>query len=139
MTDAPTEFVPLNDLEQALLDGKRGHLPLPEFLRTLLRSPIHILSGSEPQEDGTGFEPLVYPHPDEADDRMICVFSSPQRIGRFSKLAPYMMTVTCGEFLERLPETTIGIVLNPGDEWGFELRSPAIQSLMASVRKARTN
>jgi len=47
--------------------------------------------------------------------------------------------VNCAEFLERLPTTTIGVVLNPGDEFGFELRSPAIQSLMASIRKARTN
>lgn len=134
-----TEFVPVNDLEQALLDGRKGHLPLTEFIKVLLRSPIHILSGSEPQENGEGFEPLIYPHPEEADDRMICVFSSPQRIGRFSKLAPYLMTVTCGDFLERLPDRTIGIVLNPGDEFGFELRSPAIQNIMASVRKARTN
>ena len=62
-----------------------------------------------------------------------------QRFGEDAKKAPFMMQVNCAEFLERLPESRIGIVLNPGGDFGFELRSPAIQSLMASIRKARTN
>lgn len=133
-----TEYVPRNELEQALLDGRSGRLPLADFIKLMLRSPIYVLSGSEPQENGDGFEPLIYPHP-EGGDPMISCFSSPARIGEHAKTAPFMMQVICGEFLERLPESTIGVVLNPGDEFGFELRSPAIQSLMAAIRKARTN
>jgi hypothetical protein len=133
-----TEFIAQNELEQALVDGRKGHLPLPEFLKLLLRSPIYVLSGSEPQEDGSGFEPLIYPHPEESD-QMICVFSSPARIGRFSQFGPYMMQVTCGEFLERLPDQAIGIVINPGDEFGFELRNAAIQSLVKAMKEKRTN
>ena len=133
-----TEFTPTNDLEQAIIDGRKGHLPLPEFLKILLRSPIYVVSGVEPRADGTGFEPLIYSHPEEGDPMIAC-YSSPARIGADAEKAPYMMQVTCGEFLERLPDQTVGMVLNPRDQFGFELRSPAIQSLMASVRKARTN
>jgi len=134
MTDIP----PQNELEQALADGRAGRLPMPEFLRLLLRSPLYVLSGSEPKEDGTGFEPLIYPHPEEGDPMIAC-YSSPQRIGKDAEKAPFMMQVTCGEFLERLPESRIGIVINPGDTHGFELRSPAIQSLVQAIKTKRTN
>ena len=133
-----TDFTPANDLEQAIVDGRKGHLALPEFLKLLLRSQIYVLSGSEPKEDGTGFEPLIYPHPEEGDP-MIATYSSPARIGKDAEKAPFMFPVICGEFLERLPTERIGIVLNPGDEFGFELRSAAIQSLLAAVKAARTN
>ena len=133
-----TEFIAQNELEQALLDGRDGRLPLTDFIKLLLRSPIYVLSGSDPQESGEGFEPLIYPHP-EGGDPMISCFSSPSRVGAQAEKAPFMMQVNCAEFLERLPDTTIGMVLNPGSAFGFELRSPAIQSLMASIRKARTN
>ena len=134
MTDLP----PQNELEQALADGRAGRLPMVEFIKFLLRSPLYVLSGSEPKEDGSGFEPLIYPHPEEGDP-MIATYTSPQRIGDDAKKAPFMLQVICAEFLERLPDNTIGVVINPGDEFGFELRSPAIQSIMASIRKARTN
>lgn len=133
-----SDFTPSNDLEQAIVDGRKGHLPLAEFLKTLLRSPIYVISGTEPQEDGTGFEPLIYPHPEEGDPMIAC-YSSPGRIGKDAQKAPFMLQVICAEFLERLPDNTIGVVLNPGDEFGFELRSAAIQSLMASIRASRTN
>jgi hypothetical protein len=134
MTDLP----PQNELEQALDDGRAGRLPMAEFLKLLLRSPIYVLSGSEPKEDGSGFEPLIYTHPEEGDPMIAC-YSSPQRIGKDAEKAPFMFQATCAEFLERLPEQTIGVVINPGDTHGFELRSPAIQSLLASIRKVRTN
>ena len=133
-----TDFVPNNDLEQAIVDGRKGHLPLPEFLKLLLRSPIYVISGAEPKEDGTGFEPLIYPHPEEGDPMIAC-YSSPARIGTDAQKAPFMFQVTCADFLERLPDNTIGIVLNPQNEFGFELRSAAIQSLMAAIKTARTN
>jgi hypothetical protein len=134
MTDLP----PQNELEQALDDGRAGRLPMSDFLKLLLRSPLYVISGSEPSEDGSGFEPLIYPHPDEGDPMIAC-YSSPQRIGKDAEKAPFMMQVNCAEFLERLPETTVGVVINPGDAHGFELRSAAIQSLMAAIRAARTN
>jgi hypothetical protein len=133
-----TDFIAQNELEQALVDGRAGRLPLPDFIKMLLRSPIYVLSGSEPKEDGAGFEPLIYPHPEEGDPMIAC-YTSPQQVGDDAKKAPFMMQVNCADFLERLPESRIGIVLNPGGDFGFELRSPAIQSLMASIRKARTN
>jgi hypothetical protein len=133
-----TDFIAQNELEQALVDGRAGRLPLPDFIKMLLRSPIYVLSGAEPKEDGAGFEPLIYPHPEEGDPMIAC-FTSPKRVGDHSAKAPFMMQVNCADFLERLPTDKIGVVLNPGDEFGFELRSPAIQSLMASIRKARTN
>ncbi|MBX7248368.1 MAG: SseB family protein [Caulobacteraceae bacterium] len=134
MADLP----PQNELEQALADGREGRLPMPDFLKLLLRSPLYVLSGSEPKEDGSGFEPLIYPHPEEGDPMIAC-YSSPQRIGEAARKAPFMFQVICGEFLERLPETTIGVVINPGDEQGFELRSPAIQSLVQAIKARRTN
>jgi hypothetical protein len=135
MTDT---LPPQNELEQALEDGRAGRLPMADFLKLLLRSSLYVLSGSEPKEDGSGFEPLIYPHPEEGDPMIAC-YTSPQRIGEDAKTAPFMMHVNCAEFLERLPDNTIGVVINPRDVYGFELRSPAIQSLMASIRKARTN
>jgi hypothetical protein len=133
-----TDFIARNELEQALADGRAGRLPLADFIKFLLRSPIYVISGSEPKEDGEGFEPFIFPHPEEGDPMISC-FTSPQRIGDFAKQAPFMMQVNCAEFLERLPTSKVGVVLNPGETFGFELRSPAIQSLLASIRKARTN
>jgi hypothetical protein len=134
MTDLP----PRNELEQALVDGRNGHLPMTEFIKLLLRSPIYVISGSEPKESGEGFEPLIYTHPEEGDPMIAC-YSSPARIGKDAEKAPFMFQVICGEFLERLPESSIGVVINPGDSEGFELRSAAIQSLVQAIRTKRTN
>ena len=133
-----TDFTPVNELERAMLAGREGSLQLADFIKVLLSSEILVLSGTEILEDGTGFAPLLYDHP-ETGEKMISCFSAPSRINEMhAGKAPYMMPVQCGAFIERLPET-LGIVINPGDEFGFELRPDAVASLVGAIRAKRAH
>lgn len=137
MSESENDYHPSNDLERALVNARAGRLATTDFIRVMLSSEVHILSGQDPGEDFTQFAPLVYRRP-ESGEPMIALYSSPARIGPDAKTAPFMMTMTCGQFLERLPEG-LGVVLNPGDEVGFELLPPALAAIVARIKQRGQN
>jgi len=133
-----TDFIPQNPLEQALLDGRQGRLSMPNFLKILLGSPIFVVSATDANVGD--FEPLLYDHPTEPL-KMIACYSAMSRIGPDAEKAPYVMEVNTADFLQRLapaPTSSVGVVLNPRHEFGFELQPAAIASLLDSLR-ARAN
>ena len=137
MDDTENDYHPSNDLERAMVEARAGRLSTQDFVRVMLSSEVHVLSGSDPGEDGREFAPLFYPHP-TTGDRMLAMYSSPARIGEDAKRAPFMLTVECGDFLRRLPDD-IGMVLNPGDTVGFELMPNVVASIASQIKQRKQN
>lgn len=118
-----------NDLERALVQAQAGRLAMPEFLDLFGRSDLFVPSGDAVAADGEGFRPVLF---DRDGTDMIACFTAIARIGRHAQTAPYCLQIEGLAFLRRLtPET--GVVVNPGQEVGFELSPAGIARMIAAA------
>ena len=121
------EFVPLNKLEEKLLDARRGASPVGEFVQELWSSLLTMPTNSEVQDDGSGFRPIIF---DKLGTNMLAVFTSKERMGHLQHLAKYCMVAQGGEVLRRMPKE-YGLVVNPGLEVGFEISPSGIAEIIS--------
>jgi len=107
---ALNNFEPKNDLEVAIVEAKRGIVPIDTLLLRLTKFPLFISSKTEVQKDGEGFEPLLL---EESGNPLVAVFSSLERPALHSEVAGYVLQMTGREFFLRLPPK-YGVIVNPG-------------------------
>lgn len=110
-------FVPMNELESMLVRAKNGQAPVSDLMRTLVDSDVVLPSGSEVLADGTGFEPLLF---SKEKVQMVACFTDKSRIGEYIKMTPYCLVMKGGDFLRGIPSGH-GVVVNPGQEVGFDI------------------
>lgn len=103
-------FEPENDLEVAIVNAKKGHLPIDSLLAEIAESNIYVSSKAEVSKDWSGFEPLLL---GEASSPLVAVFSSLSRPGLHRKVAEYVLQIKGSEFFRRIP-AGYGVVVNPG-------------------------
>ena len=127
-----TEFNPLNELENALVDAMSSRIPVDEFLKILLRSEVHISSGGEVQVDGSGFQPLLF---DNAEGTLMAAFTARERATRFGDKAPFCLTMKGDQLIQRIPQN-LGLVLNPGFSFGFELPPGGVERVRREFTKS---
>lgn len=122
---AEATFDPTNELERVLVNVTNGRATFEEFLKMLMTSEVHVLSGAEVQADGTGFQPLLF---DREQGTLMAVFTARERGTLFGDNAPFCLTMTGRQLIERVP-SELGIVLNPGFKVGFELPAQGVQDI----------
>lgn len=103
-------FEPENDLEVAIVNAKKGHLPVDSLLAEIAESNIYVSSKAEVSKDWSGFEPLLL---GEANSPLVAVFSSLSRPDLHRKMAQYVLQIKGREFFRRIP-VGYGVVVNPG-------------------------
>jgi len=128
VTDA--DFTPTNELETVLADAMNGRTQFTDFLAVLLRSTVYVSSGAEIHADGSGFQPLLF---DREAGKLMAVFTARERVKSFKDKAPYCLTMTGQQLVERVPND-LGIVLNPGSAVGFELPAEGVQKIRQENR-----
>lgn len=121
------EFLPQGDLEIAMLKAKSGFLAAPELMRLFVEARLIVPSGGEVAATGHGFQPLEF---SRSDTTMLACFSTRERIGEFSGMAPYYLEMTGRQLLERLPPS-YGIVINPGWPVGFEIPPQGVAKILS--------
>lgn len=117
---------PFNPLETAILDAKAQRITTAQMLRALLGADLTVPSGGEVAADGSGFRPILF---DKAGTPMIACFTAPERIEGINDLAPYALTTPAHAFLRQVPADH-GVVINPGQEIGFEIEADGLQRLL---------
>jgi hypothetical protein len=125
------EFVPVNEFEAELLKAKQGISPMQAFLRIFVSSEISVPSGTEVMEDGSGFTPLLFL---KDNVQMLACFSEKRRIGSFAAMAPYCLVIKGGDLLRRIPPE-YGLVINPGQQVGFEISPEGITKIVRDFVK----
>lgn len=123
------DFTPVNALETALEGARAGRSSMPDFLRLFGNAEIVVPSGSEIMPDGSGFQPVLF---DKGGTQMVACFTAMERIGDFSRLAPYCLTITGSEFLQRIPPG-YGLVVNPGQSVGFDVTPDGLRQIVAEL------
>lgn len=121
------ELIPLNTFESTLADARQGHLSVPQLMRMLVGSVLFVPSATEVMEDGSGFQPLLF---DKGNARMLACFSDKSRVGDFSSLAPYGVTMKGRDILVRIP-SGYGVVVNPGNLIGFDISPEGIAEVIS--------
>lgn len=117
-----------NAIERAIGEAKAGTIGIDAMLDTLLDSALVVPSGSEIGADGTGFQPVLF---DRDGTPMVAVFTTPERIGEIGEIAKYALSISAREFVRRVPSGH-GVVINPGQDLGFEIDAAGLQRLVAA-------
>lgn len=124
-----TDFAPLNSFEIALDRAKSDLIPMSEFIRTFVDSELVVPSGAEVMSDGSGFQPLLFK---KEQAQMVGCFSEKQRIGEYTEMTPYYLTMKGRDLLRRLPPS-YGIVINPGCSLGFDISPDGVARIVSEL------
>lgn len=124
-------FVPMNELESMLVRAKNGQVPVSDLMRALVDSDVVLPSGSEVLADGTGFEPLLF---SKEKLQMVACFTDKSRIGEYVKMTPYCLVMKGKDFLRGIPSGH-GVVVNPGQEVGFDISPDGIGKVLSDFPK----
>lgn len=119
-------FAPLNDLESLLIQAKAGQVPMRDLMRALVISDVVLPSGSEVLADGTGLEPLLF---SKEKVQMVACFTDKSRIGEYVKMTPYCLVMKGRSFLRGIPAGH-GVVVNPGQEVGFDISPDGVSEIL---------
>lgn len=123
------DFIPGNELEKSLLKVQNGEISGEQFLKELLDMELfmpvlekHEIAGFSQSKNAT---PLTIE--DENGQQVVVLFSSPERAKEFPGYDGGLLT----EFkwiIEKIGGS-IGIILNPGMDVGFELEAEMLDQL----------
>jgi hypothetical protein len=129
---------PRNELEEKLLAAQEGRITSDDLLATLMTSQVYMPVQEEKAavlniQRSARAQPLVLADEDGAP--ILILFSSPERSKEFVKDYPGFGGGLLTEFtwvLERMGRD-FGIVLNPGDEIGFDMEPETVNELVDSL------
>ena len=124
-----TEFIPMNELERALIQARTAALPLKAFFGLLLSSNLAVPSITSVNADGTGLAPVVYER--EGISR-VGVFTDKERAEVVKDHAGYVLVTSGYDFLRRIPKG-YGLVVNPGYAVGFEMTPDGMAGMLQDL------
>lgn len=141
MTASPSAFVPLNALEQALLDTQEGRLLPAALFEQLNSATVFILLDQAIPEGGswrsdTGLLVLN----SQSGFPVIALFTAPERSIAWLAQAPaypHGLQISFRWLLQGI-SAGVGLVLNPGAAVGVELPPSLVDKLRASAGLAGT-
>ncbi|WP_225673967.1 SseB family protein [Thalassolituus marinus] len=110
-----------------LLTNNEGVVTTKGIITSMMKSNLFLASATEVQGDRTGLNPMVFYTP---NGDMLAVFSNMDLISEFSEDFRYAVSMSGKEILSRLP-SSVGIVVNPGSENGFEIKPDHIKKILS--------
>ncbi|MCH6469071.1 SseB family protein [Sinomonas terrae] len=125
---------PLNDLEVALDSASKGEAENAEPVLVFLNSLVCLLV-PEPVPGQTEYvEPLILTNSEGKP--LVAAFTDAARIRPdFLEHAPTVVTTQGAVLLQNLG-TELGVVLNPGSAFGFELAAEQVAAILKDFRPA---
>ncbi|WP_138444492.1 SseB family protein [Sinomonas susongensis] len=125
---------PLNDLEAALEAASKGETDSSEPVLVFLNSLVCLLV-PEPVPGQTEYvEPLVLTNSE--GNPLVAAFTDTARIrSDFLEHAPTVVTTQGAVLLQNLG-SELGVVLNPGSAFGFELAAEQVAAILNDFRPA---
>ena len=130
-------FEPANDLERALVAALQNQLPVATFLQTLLTAKVYVLTEKDIRPGAVwdhSATPMVLASSDKTP--FLALFTAPERSGAWAKRQTTFGFGVSTDFVSVLkgmaPE--LGIVINPGQQAGFELQPATVTQLRAQAQ-----
>jgi hypothetical protein len=136
MTEQPahTDPQPLNDLEEKLAKGGQPDASPVDVILSFLNSEVYIISSDGIEGEDSQVEPLVLGNAE--GDPVLAVFSHPTRVDQqYLEAAPNVLGTQGAAIIANIGEE-LGMVINPGAAYGFEINPEGIANIKRDFKRA---
>jgi hypothetical protein len=136
MTEQPDhlDLQPLNDLEEKLARGEQPDANPVDVILAFLNSEVYIVSSDTVDGVDSQVEPLVLAN--SAGNPVLAVFSHPSRVAeQYLDAAPNVLGTQGAAILGNLGDE-LGMVINPGAAFGFEIDPEGVANIRRDFKPA---
>ena len=136
MTEQPgiDDTTPLNDLEEKLAKGGQPDASLVDVILSFLNSEVYIISSDGIEGEDSQVEPLVLGNAD--GDPVLAVFSHPSRVDQqYLEAAPNVLGTQGAAIIANIGDE-LGMVINPGAAYGFEINPEGVANIKRDFKRA---
>ncbi|HEY1155950.1 MAG TPA: SseB family protein [Arthrobacter sp.] len=125
---------PLNDLEEKLATGGQADANPVDVILSFLNSEVYIISSDTVEGVDSQVEPLVLANAD--GDPVLAVFSHPSRVDQqYLEAAPNVLGTQGAAIIANLGDE-LGMVINPGAAYGFEINPEGVANIRRDFKRA---
>ena len=125
---------PLNDLEEKLATGGQPDANPVDVILSFLNSEVYIISSDTVEGIDSQVEPLVLANAD--GDPVLAVFSHPSRVDQqYLEAAPNVLGTQGAAIIANLGDE-LGMVINPGAAYGFEINPEGVANIRRDFKRA---
>ncbi|NUP58708.1 MAG: SseB family protein [Pseudarthrobacter sp.] len=136
MTEQPgiDDPAPLNDLEEKLATGGQPDANPVDVILSFLNSEVYIISSDTVETEDSQVEPLVLANAD--GDPVLAVFSHPSRVDKpYLEAAPNVLGTQGAAIIANIGDE-LGLVINPGAAYGFEINPEGVANIRRDFKRA---
>lgn len=136
MTEQPDhlDLQPLNDLEEKLARGEQPDADPVDVILAFLNNEVYIVSSDTVDGVDSQVEPLVLAN--SAGNPVLAVFSHPSRVAdQYLEAAPNVLGTQGAAILGNLGDE-LGMVINPGAAFGFEIDPEGVANIRRDFKPA---
>ncbi|MDP9888803.1 SseB family protein [Pseudarthrobacter enclensis] len=125
---------PLNDLEEKLATGGQPDANPVDVILSFLNSEVYIISSDTVEGIDSQVEPLVLANAD--GDPVLAVFSHPSRVDQqYLEAAPNVLGTQGAAIIANIGDE-LGMVINPGAAYGFEINPEGVANIRRDFKRA---
>ncbi|ACL41109.1 conserved hypothetical protein [Pseudarthrobacter chlorophenolicus A6] len=125
---------PLNDLEEKLATGNEPDANPVDVILSFLNSEVYIISSDGIEGEDSQVEPLVLANSEGAP--VLAVFSHPTRVDQqYLEAAPNVLGTQGAAIIANIGEE-LGLVINPGAAYGFEINPEGVANIKRDFKRA---
>ncbi|MDQ1594392.1 MAG: hypothetical protein QOH40_948 [Arthrobacter pascens] len=136
MTEQPgsADTTPLNDLEEKLAQGDRPDANPVDVILSFLNNEVYIISSDALEGENSEVEPLVLGNAE--GQPVLAVFSHPSRVDQeYLDAAPNVLGTQGAAIIANIGDE-LGMVINPGAAYGFEINPEGIANIKRDFKRA---
>jgi hypothetical protein len=136
MTEQPAhlDLQPLNDLEEKLAVGEQPDANPVDVILAFLNNEVYIVSSDALEGADAQVEPLVLAN--SSGNPVLAVFSHPSRVAeQYLEAAPNVLGTQGAAILGNLGDD-LGMVINPGAAFGFEIDPEGVANIRRDFKPA---
>ena len=136
MTEQPDhlDLQPLNDLEEKLARGEQPDADPVDVILAFLNNEVYIVSSDALEGADAQVEPLVLAN--SSGKPVLAVFSHPSRVTeQYLAAAPNVLGTQGAAILGNLGDD-LGMVINPGAAFGFEIDPEGVANIRRDFKPA---
>jgi hypothetical protein len=136
MTEQPgiADTTPQNDLEEKLAKGGEPDASPVDVILAFLNNEVYIVSPEGIEGEDSQVEPLVLANAD--GDPVLAVFSHPSRVdAQYLEAAPNVLGTQGAAIIANIGDE-LGMVINPGAAYGFEINPEGVANIKRDFKRA---
>lgn len=130
----PTDIQPLNDLEEKLAQGDQPDANPVDVILSFLNNEVYIISSDAIEGEDSQVEPLVLSNSE--GQPVLAVFSHPSRVDeQYLTAAPNVLGTQGAAIIGNIGDE-LGMVINPGSAFGFEIGPEGVANIRRDFKRA---